>query len=38
VVTHQAPLMEPVADEFVQMAAGQIVARETMPRAAEAAR
>jgi len=38
VVTHQAPLMEPVADEFVHMAAGQIVARETMPRAAEAAR
>ena len=25
VVTHQAPLMEAVADEFVQMAAGQIV-------------
>ena len=38
VVTHQAPLMEPVADEFVHMAAGQIVARETMPRAAGAAR
>jgi ABC-type multidrug transport system ATPase subunit len=28
VVTHQAPLMEPVADEFVQMATGKIVARE----------
>jgi len=28
VVTHQAALMEPVADEFVQMAAGQIVGRE----------
>jgi len=28
VVTHQAALMEPVADEFVQMAAGQIVSRE----------
>jgi len=38
VVTHQAPLMEPVADEFVHMAAGQIVARETMRRPAEAAR
>ncbi len=35
VVTHQAPLMEPVADEFVQMAAGQIVAREAMKRGAE---
>ena len=32
VVTHQAPLMEPVADEFVQMAAGQIVARKTISR------
>jgi len=32
VVTHQAPLMEPVADEFVQMAAGQIVARESRNR------
>jgi ABC-type multidrug transport system ATPase subunit len=32
VVTHQAPLMEGVADEFVHMAAGQIVQRETMPR------
>jgi ABC-type multidrug transport system ATPase subunit len=28
VVTHQAALMEPVADEFVQMAAGKVVARE----------
>lgn len=27
VVTHQAPLMEPVADEFVQMADGKIVSR-----------
>jgi len=34
VVTHQAPLMEPVADEFVRMAAGQIVARESMKRSA----
>ena len=32
VVTHQAPLMEGVANEFVRMAAGQIVQRETMPR------
>ena len=32
VVTHQAPLMEGVADEFVHMSAGQIVQRETMPR------
>jgi ABC-type multidrug transport system ATPase subunit len=32
VVTHQAPLMEAVADEFVQMAAGQIVSRQTMNR------
>jgi energy-coupling factor transporter ATP-binding protein EcfA2 len=32
VVTHQAPLMEGVANEFVHMAAGQIVQRETMPR------
>ena len=38
VVTHQAPLMEPVADEFVQMSAGQIVARETTRRTAGAAR
>ena len=37
VVTHQAPLMEPVADEFVQMAAGQIVAREGRSRSAESA-
>jgi ABC-type multidrug transport system ATPase subunit len=36
VVTHQAPLMEGVADEFVHMAAGQIVQRETMPRKAVA--
>jgi ABC-type polar amino acid transport system ATPase subunit len=28
VVTHQAALMETVADEFVQMAGGQIVSRE----------
>jgi len=28
VVTHQAPLMEGVADEFVHMSAGKIVARE----------
>ncbi|HSY11616.1 MAG TPA: ABC transporter ATP-binding protein [Verrucomicrobiae bacterium] len=33
VVTHQAPLMESVADEFVRMAAGQIVAREEITRA-----
>ncbi len=32
VVTHQAPLMEPVADEFVQMSAGQIVNREVRSR------
>jgi ABC-type multidrug transport system ATPase subunit len=32
VVTHQAPLMEGVADEFVHMSAGQIVQRETMTR------
>jgi ABC-type multidrug transport system ATPase subunit len=37
VVTHQAPLMEPVADEFVQMAAGQIVAREVRNRNVESA-
>ncbi len=30
VVTHQAALMEGVADEFVHMAAGQIVSREEM--------
>jgi ABC-type multidrug transport system ATPase subunit len=34
VVTHQAPLMEGVADEFVHISAGQIVQRETMPRKA----
>jgi heme ABC exporter ATP-binding subunit CcmA len=28
VVTHQAALMEPVADEFVQMASGKVVARD----------
>jgi hypothetical protein len=28
VVTHQAALMEGVADEFVHMAAGQVVSRE----------
>jgi ABC-type multidrug transport system ATPase subunit len=32
VVTHQAPLMEGVADELVHMSAGQILQRETMPR------
>jgi heme ABC exporter ATP-binding subunit CcmA len=37
VVTHQAQLMEPVADEFVQMAEGQIVAREIRNRSAESA-
>ena len=31
VVTHQAALMEGVADEFVQMAAGQIVDRQPRP-------
>lgn len=36
VVTHQAPLMESVADEFVHMSAGQIVAREDIARAAVA--
>jgi ABC-type multidrug transport system ATPase subunit len=34
VVTHQAPLMEGIADEFVQMSAGQIVAREATARQA----
>jgi ABC-type multidrug transport system ATPase subunit len=29
VVTHQAALMEAVADEFVRLAAGQIISRET---------
>src|SRR5271165_102796 len=37
VVTHQAPLMEPVADEFVHMAAGQIVGREARNRSAQSA-
>jgi ABC-type multidrug transport system ATPase subunit len=32
VVTHQATLMQGIADEFVHMAAGQIVARDTTPR------
>ena len=32
VVTHQAPLMESVADEFVHMSAGQIVQRESLVR------
>jgi len=32
VVTHQAPLMEGVADEFVHMSAGKIDARETVSR------
>ena len=36
VVTHQAPLMEGVADEFVHMSAGQIVAREPVTRSAMA--
>jgi heme ABC exporter ATP-binding subunit CcmA len=36
VVTHQAPLMEPVADEFVEMASGQIVARKAVGRPAVA--
>ena len=31
VVTHQAALMEGIADEFVHMSAGQIVAREATP-------
>ena len=37
VVTHQAPLMESVADEYVQMAAGEIVGREARSRSAESA-
>ncbi len=37
VVTHQAPLMEGVADEFVHMAAGEIVSREEVVRGAAAA-
>ncbi len=36
VVTHQAPLMEGVADEFVHMAAGEIVSREEVVRGATA--
>ena len=32
VVTHQAPLMESVADEFVHMSAGKIDSREEMSR------
>ncbi len=32
VVTHQAPLMAGIADEFVHMAAGQIVARDPSAR------
>src|SRR5580704_4080326 len=35
VVTHQAPLMEAVADEFVQMSAGKIVSRQLMTRSAQ---
>ena len=34
VVTHQAALMEGVADEFVHMSAGLIVSRDEAPRAA----
>jgi ABC-type multidrug transport system ATPase subunit len=37
VVTHQAPLMEGVADEFVHMSAGQIVGREEVSRSVAAA-
>ncbi len=37
VVTHQAVLMEAVADEFVHMSAGQIVRREEVARAAVSA-
>jgi len=36
VVTHQAALMEGVADEFVHMSEGQIVSREETARLAEA--
>ena len=36
VVTHQAQLMEGVADEFVHMAAGQIIRREEVTRSAPA--
>ena len=32
VVTHQAPLMESVADEFVHMSAGKIDSREEVSR------
>jgi ABC-type multidrug transport system ATPase subunit len=35
VVTHQAPLMEAVADEFVEMSAGKIVSRRTTLRDAD---
>ena len=37
VVTHQAALMEGIADEFVHMTAGQIDAREEMARAGDTA-
>ncbi len=36
VVTHQAQLMEGVADEFVHMAAGQIIRRDEVTRSAPA--
>jgi len=36
VVTHQATLMEPVADEFVHMAEGKIIQRQSMRRSAVA--
>jgi ABC-type multidrug transport system ATPase subunit len=36
VVTHQAALMEAIADEFVHMTAGQIVARDATARKANA--
>src|SRR5271166_3542406 len=36
VVTHQAALMEGIADEFVHMTAGQVVAREATARKANA--
>jgi ABC-type multidrug transport system ATPase subunit len=36
VVTHQAALMEGIADEFVHMSAGQIVARQATARTARA--
>jgi len=35
VITHQAPLMEGVADEFVHMSAGLIVSREEVSRPSE---